>query len=105
MRRSGTTTRRTDTVRRQAPRRRKRHLAPEDLRSCHRPLAGEIERDRNRRSTKSRAISEFRSAEPSVTKQRNTYPVRFQRAQEQVCVATAGKECCWSFYALSMFAT
>ena len=80
-------------------RQRKRHLAPEDLRSGHRPLAGEIERDRNRRSTKSRAIREFRSVGPSVAKQRNTYPVSCRRTQEQVCVATAGKERCWSLYA------
>ena len=86
-------------------RQRKRHLAPEDLRSGHRPLAGEIERDRNRRSAKSRAIPEFGSAEPSVAKQRNTYPVSCRRAQEQVCVATAGKERCWSLYASCMFAT
>ena len=136
MRRSGTTTRRTDTARRPAPggdepggaerrlkaqvhcrpfggapqsgedrRQRKRHLAPEDLRSGHRPLAGEIERDRNRRSTKSRAIREFRQAEPSVGKQRNTYRVSFRREGERVCVATAGNECCWSLYASCMFAT
>src|SRR5439155_5017591 len=135
MRRSGTTTQRTDTARRQLPRlrrtrrgrapagnpaalrsirwrpqadedrrQRKRHLAPEDLRSGHRPLAGEIERDRNRRSKNRRTIRKFRPAKPSVAEQRNTYPVSFRREREQACVGTAGRERCWSVYASCLFA-
>ncbi len=70
---------------------RKGHLAPEDLGSGHLLVAGEIERDRNRRSKNRRAIREFRSAKPSAADQRNRCARRRLGSGEQVRVAPAGE--------------